>query len=99
MKNKHVTFSLVLGLFVGVTYSALGQTEQRRPDRERPSVEQILADLDTDEDGRLSKEEVRGPLKKDFAQIDTDEDGFITEAELKKAPKPERRRPENGRQP
>jgi Ca2+-binding EF-hand superfamily protein len=57
---------------------------------QRPSTEQIFADLDSDQDGKLSKKEARGPLKQHFDKIDTDEDGFITKEELEKAPKPRR---------
>ncbi|MEM6541330.1 MAG: EF-hand domain-containing protein, partial [Bacteroidota bacterium] len=60
-----------------------------RPRRQRPSIDQLFKDLDTDEDGKLSKEEVRGPLSKHFADIDTDEDGYLTREELENAPKPE----------
>ncbi len=49
--------------------------------------------MDTNDDGKLSKKEVKGPLKNNFLKVDTDEDGFITEEEMKKAPKPKRQRP------
>ena len=38
--------------------------------------------MDANEDGKLSKKEVKGPLKKDFDKIDSNEDGFITKKEL-----------------
>ena len=57
---------------------------------QRRSTEQIFADLDGDEDGKISKKEAKGPLKQHFDKIDTDEDGFITKEELEKAPKPRR---------
>ena len=47
--------------------------------------------MDANEDGKLSKEEVKGPLKDHFDTVDADEDGFITEEELENAPKPKRR--------
>ena len=46
--------------------------------------------MDADEDGKLSKKEVKGPLKNDFSKIDTNEDGYLSKEELEKAPKPER---------
>ena len=54
----------------------------------RPTVKQLMKMMDVNEDGKLSKKEVKGPLEKDFAKIDTNEDGFITKKELEKAPKP-----------
>ena len=39
--------------------------------------------MDTNKDGKLSKEEVKGPLKEQFSKIDTNNDDFITEQELK----------------
>ena len=47
--------------------------------------------MDKNEDGKLSLDEIKGPLKEDFSKVDTDEDGFITEDEFKKAPKAERK--------
>jgi len=47
--------------------------------------------MDANEDGKLSEEELKGPLKDNFDKIDTDEDGFITEEEFDKAPKPKGR--------
>jgi Ca2+-binding EF-hand superfamily protein len=44
--------------------------------------------MDTNEDGKLSKDEVKGPLANDFSKIDTNNDGFISKKELEKAPKP-----------
>lgn len=52
-----------------------------------PSVEEIFK-MDKNKDGKLSKSEIKGPLKKDFAKVDTNKDGFITREEFKKAPKP-----------
>lgn len=38
--------------------------------------------MDTNDDRKLSKDKVKGPLNEDFSKIDADEDGFITEDEL-----------------
>lgn len=53
----------------------------------RPSVKQLMKMMDANEDGKLSKDEVKGPLEKDFAKVDTNEDGFLSKKELEKAPK------------
>lgn len=66
-------------------------TSQRRQGGQ-PSVTQLLKEMDTNEDGKLSEDEVKGPLKNDFSKIDTNEDGFLSNEELENAPKPERQR-------
>ena len=71
------------------TSQSTNKTSERRQGGQ-PNVEQLIAQMDANKDGKLSKTEVNGPLKNDFSKIDTDNDGFITEAELKNAPKPER---------
>ncbi|WP_025740259.1 EF-hand domain-containing protein [Aquimarina pacifica] len=63
---------------------------ERKGGKERPSIEELFTKMDSNEDGKLAKDEVKGPMSKDFAKIDTDEDGFITMEELEKAPKPDR---------
>ena len=60
--------------------------------RKRPTFEKVLADLDTDKDGKLSKEEAKGPLAKSFSKADTNEDGFITEEEFNQMKPPKKRR-------
>ena len=66
--------------------------ERRRDNRNRPrSFEDLLKRMDINKDGKLSKEEVRGPLENLFSKIDLNNDGYITKEELKKAPKPNRR--------
>jgi len=47
-------------------------------------VDDVFARLDTDKDGRISKDEASaGPrLSKHFDKVDVDHDGFITRAEL-----------------
>lgn len=69
--------------------------QQRRgnqPRGERPQFADLLSQMDSNKDGKLSQAEVNGPLKNDFAKIDKDEDGFISEEEFKSAPPPQRRR-------
>jgi len=68
---------------------------QKNNDRKKPpTFVQLLKDMDKNEDGKLSKAELKGPLKDDFAKVDIDEDGFISEGEFKKAPKPNRQKPQ-----
>ena len=65
------------------------KTSERRQGGQ-PNVEQLIAQMDANKDGKLSKDEVKGPLKNDFSKIDADDDGYLSEEELENAPKPER---------
>ncbi|AEH01825.1 EF-hand domain-containing protein [Lacinutrix sp. 5H-3-7-4] len=91
MKSNTIkTAILTFGIAVLVSNSSFGQSEKREQ-KTPPTFSELLKELDKDEDGLLSKTEVKGPLKEGFSEIDTDEDGFISEEEFKKAPKPKRR--------
>ncbi len=65
---------------------------QNRGRRGRPNIDEMMTKMDSNQDGKLSEEEAKGPLAKRFAKIDTNEDGYLTKDELEKAPKPNRRR-------
>lgn len=91
MKNKTIkTVLMALGMTVLFTASAFGQSQNRQERKRPPTFEEMIEDMDTNDDGKLSEDEIKGRLKKDFAKIDTDEDGFITAEEFEKAPKPKR---------
>ena len=64
--------------------------EQNEPGQRGPSVENLLDQMDTNKDGKLSKSEVKGPLSNDFSKIDKDADGYLSKVELEDAPRPER---------
>ncbi len=94
MKYNTLKSGLLFGGMVLFAIGSYGQSsDEKRKSHEPPSIEEVFKMLDADEDGKLSKKEVKGSLKKDFAKIDTDEDGFITKKELEKAPKPKRHGP------
>lgn len=91
-KTGKLAFLLCLGF--GAVVSAQGQQE-RKP-KNPPTFSELLEEMDSGKDGKLSAGEVKGPLKEIFSKIDTNEDGFITKEEFDNAPKPERReRPSN----
>lgn len=92
MKNRTLKLGIYFGLIAILTSCQLKAQQQDRNSerREPPSFEELLEKMDENEDGKLSKEEVKGPLKNNFDKVDLNEDGYITEEELKKAPKPER---------
>lgn len=88
--KKFTLLSLVLA---SLSFAYASDTTDESSQMQRPqqmSAEQAIAKMDTDGDGMLSEDEVKGPLKKDFSKIDTDGDGYITEDELQNAPKPQR---------
>nr|WP_321233176.1 EF-hand domain-containing protein [uncultured Psychroserpens sp.] len=90
--KKHIikTVVLVFGIALFISNSSFGQQGNKDDRKEPPTFEQLLKEMDKNEDGKLSKKEIKGPLKKHFAKVDIDEDGFITEKEFEKAPKPKR---------
>ena len=65
-----------------------GQMGNGKEQKGPPSFSELLEKMDANQDGLLAKEELQGPLAKDFDKIDTDKDGFLSEEELKAAPKP-----------
>lgn len=82
---------LSLVIISSIAISCNAQQQEKNPEkRKRPSPEQLMKDMDTNEDQKISKKEAKGPISKDFDVIDANKDGFITLAELKKAPKPKR---------
>lgn len=55
---------------------------------EHPNFNQLLEMMDANNDGMLSKREVKGPLQRHFSEIDSNDDGYLTEKEFRNAPKP-----------
>lgn len=98
MKTKGLKLAMIgvaISLFASCKMNAQNSGGERQS-KERPTVAEIFKQMDKNEDGKLSKEEIKGPLKNDFAKIDSNEDGFLSKEELEKAPKPERKeRPRN----
>jgi len=89
---KRITLKTGLLFAMLVAFSTVAVNAQSKGERkEPPTITELLKELDKDEDGQLSKDEVKGPLKNDFDKIDTDEDGFLSKEELEKAPKPKGR--------
>ncbi|WP_179352530.1 EF-hand domain-containing protein [Winogradskyella vidalii] len=93
MKSKTLkTVVLVFGIALGMSTNSYAQSQDRQERKAPPTFAELLEEMDKNEDGKLSKDELNGPLKDDFSKIDTDEDGFISEEEFKNAPKPERKK-------
>lgn len=95
MKNRFRIAVIAFGMIVFFSNISFGQSQNQQERRKPPTFEELIEKMDANEDGKLSKEEVKGPLKEHFAKVDADEDGFITEEEFENAPKPKRRERRN----
>ncbi|WP_350292154.1 EF-hand domain-containing protein [uncultured Croceitalea sp.] len=96
MKNRTIKTALLLfGATLFFSTNAFAQSQNRSERKKPPTFEELIEDMDANKDGKLSEDEIKGRLKKDFAKIDTDEDGFITAEEFEKAPKPKRQERRN----
>ena len=90
MKRITLKTGLLFAMLVAfgtVAVNAQSKGEKKEP----PTFTELLKQMDKDEDGQLSKDEVKGPLKDDFDKIDADEDGFLSKEEIENAPKPKGR--------
>jgi Ca2+-binding EF-hand superfamily protein len=96
MSSKILKNIIYTGFFILIsTTVTYAQPPKGQEGRKRPTIEELFKQMDANKDNKLSKEEIKGPLKEDFTKIDLNKDGFLTKEELKKAPRPERPRPEN----
>lgn len=92
MKTKTVKkifgTAIIALLCTSASYAQKSQNGQRKAP---PTVDEIFEQMDKDEDGKLTKVEVKGYLQTNFTKIDTDENGFLTREEVENAPKPKGR--------
>ncbi|NRD19735.1 YHYH protein [Winogradskyella eckloniae] len=86
-----IFFSLITALVsCKQTIKSEADSHEDYPEDGRPSVTELIKEMDANTDHKLSKSEVHGPLADDFSKIDTNDDGFLSQEELENAPKPER---------
>ncbi|GAA0748238.1 EF-hand domain-containing protein [Gaetbulibacter jejuensis] len=106
MKRQFYHVVAVIGVLCFMSCKSSENTAETKSNEQResggvPNVTELIKEMDANGDGKLSKEEVKGPLAEDFSKIDTNEDGFLSLEELKNAPKPSRDerggRPQRGR--
>jgi len=91
MKSSTIKIAiLTFGIVMLTIVNSFAQGKDRQ-EKKPPTFSELLKEMDKNEDGKLSKDEVKGPLKDEFAKIDTDEDGFISKKEFEKAPRPKRK--------
>ncbi len=74
-------------IFYSIFLLSISTSSAQHPDGP-PKPEIVMAKLDANKDGKISKVEVKDPLKNHFQIVDLNKDGFITLEELKKAPRP-----------
>lgn len=81
---------IVTNEFPYVSRCLMGEVtqEERRGGGERRG--DLMTQMDKNKDGKLSKSEIKGPLREQFSKIDLNADGFISKEELQKAPRPNR---------
>jgi len=61
---------------------------------QKPSITDLMNQMDTNNDGKLSKAEVKGPLSDQFSKVDVNSDGFISKQELEEGRRQGGQRPE-----
>ena len=98
---------LVTAEFPYISRCLMGDYEEARPQGggqrprggqgQRPNATELISKMDTNKDGKLSKDEVKGPLSEHFSKVDSDKDGFITKEELEKGQNQNGQRPQGGR--
>lgn len=93
IKNSLLGLVLMISIFScgsqKDTTENLEKPQSERGKKGRPSLDDIFK-MDLDNDGLISKEEVKGPLQRDFDKIDSDGNGFLNREEVENAPKPQR---------
>lgn len=90
MKRNILTVAVIVStiLLFESCKSAQQKNKQEGKHRKRPTAEQLIEKMDTNEDGLISVKEARGPLAENFTKIDENEDGFLSLEELENMPEP-----------
>lgn len=77
MKNTALTILIVMFL--------ISCKSNKQQEEEGHSPAQLISKMDSNNDGKLSKNEVDGPIADGFTSLDLNNDGFLTLEELDKA--------------
>ena len=85
MNAQSLVLFLLSAAILPLTSQAKPNDIQREGNKRKqpPSIEEVMARLDTDDSAGISVDEAKGPLAQGFDQIDSDDSGEITLAELK----------------
>lgn len=90
MKSTTIKKGIIGAVLVAFGSIGLQAQPPKGEQRKKPTIEELFKQMDANEDGKLSKKEVKGPLSNDFKKIDTNKDGFLSKQEIEKMPKKER---------
>ncbi|MCK0148176.1 YHYH protein [Arenibacter sp. F26102] len=90
---KYIILLILTVTFLISCKSNQEKKKEQGPQEQRPSSAQLISEMDSNKDGKLSKTEVQGPIANDFANIDINNDGFLTLEELIKVEKNQQNRP------
>jgi Ca2+-binding EF-hand superfamily protein len=98
-----LAFAVTVALGCGAAW-AQEKKPEKKPQRERKTVEQIFQEKDTNKDGKLSKDEFmkdvpearKAAMEKRFEATDTNKDGSVTSEEMKTAREKMKQRREQG---
>jgi hypothetical protein len=72
--------------FVALNFAASSCANKKpKTAKVNPQAERLFTQMDANKDGKLSKDEVKGPLLNDFMRIDMDSDGFLSKEEVAEA--------------
>lgn len=82
MKKLTITALSLLALNFAVSSCA---NKKPKTAKANPQVERLFTQMDANKDGKLSKDEVKGPLLNDFMRIDMNSDGFLSKEEVAEA--------------
>ncbi|MGJ8731503.1 EF-hand domain-containing protein [Cellulophaga fucicola] len=93
MKSTTVKKGVLAAVMVAFGVMGVKAQPPKGEQRKRPTIEELFKQMDANKDGKLSKKEVKGPLKDDFKKIDANEDGFLSKKEIEKMPKKKEERP------
>ncbi|KJD36531.1 hypothetical protein PW52_02450 [Tamlana sedimentorum] len=69
------------------------KNKPQEPNGPKPSSSQLILEMDSNNDGKISKTEAKGPLSNDFKNIDSNNDGVLTLEELNHAEKNHNHKP------
>jgi hypothetical protein len=78
--------SVLLGLFCATSLLLSSASFAADKPNDQPGPPPSFEQLDTNGDGQLSKDELKGPLLNDFDRFDADGDGFLSKAEIPEPP-------------